>query len=225
MVFIYNKGIILVQTDIWIKMNKLNLLIIFMLLSTSLYGYSKKIIIESFSTKANAKRGLAIYKKKSNYKKLEKLAKENNFEILTRKSENYYIIVAEPIFKKEVGVKAYKLIKKDHKGAYPTTYVAPEDAVVKTQKLISKKAQPVIKKEKVKEIAPKKKQTVEKMPVKPVEMLKTKSIETKPKKVSNKVEESSDFNISDILKYLLLISILSAIIFFYLKLKRIYDKY
>jgi len=150
-------------------MKKILFLILILSLTTLLQAYSKKIIFVSFSSEKRALNSLNLFKKSSNYKKLDKLAKENDFKIYTRASGKYYIVVAEPLLLRSVGVQAYKLIKKSYKHAYPAPYVplVVEEKIVVKEKI---KEKPKPKKEVVKVVQK------QKMPTIPKDINKTKEV-------------------------------------------------
>ena len=100
-------------------MKILSLLIYLFLASSLLEGYSKKIILGTYSKKSNADRELSKLKSKiPEYKKLHQLSKENDFDIYVRPYGKYHIVVVEPIKNKKVLFTSLNIIKKGFKGAF-----------------------------------------------------------------------------------------------------------
>jgi len=80
------------------------------LLTTTLFGESK-IIIAAFSTKEKTDKALNLYKTSLSYKKLLTLQKKDKFQVYTRTSGKYFVIVAEKFQKKDVAQEAHNVIK------------------------------------------------------------------------------------------------------------------
>ncbi len=256
-------------------MKKISLLMILMLLSTTLYGYSKKIILQSFSKEENAKKSLSNYMKNDNYEKLDGLAKENDFKVYVRKSGKYYIVVIEAIYSKKLLAEVSKIVKQNYKHAYTSSY-SPSKTSKKSQveKKITQKAtivKPILKittqedkkitkvkkvdiveKEKEVDIVAKQDKKIEvkkdKEKVYLVQDEKIKDLEIKKPKEIKKSQDVqgyiyseldemlktikekaenfiSSISIVDMIKYGILFIILSMIIFYFIKFKRIYDEY
>ena len=173
--------------------------LLFILLFTShVQAYSKKIIFASFSNKANANKSLNAFKKTFSYTKLNNLAIKNGFKIYIRQSGKYYIVVAEPIKLESVGIKAYKLVNQEYEKVNLNTYLAQEIVSVEDIKR-----------------------------VKPIEKYVEKKVKIKEKIVTTKTKTSSNYDIDiwSILKYVLIISFFFILIYYYIKLKRIYNQY
>jgi len=188
-------------------MKKVFLFLLVLLFTTSLQSYSKKIIFASFSNQTNAKNSFNTFKKTSSYTELNKLAKENNFKIYVRQSKKYYIVVAEPIRLESTGIKAHKLVKQEYENVNLNTYLPPEIVTVK-------------------DIEPKN-LTKDAIRVKAIKKQIEKKEEIKEKVVTIKTATplSLSMDIWSILKYVLMVSFLSILIYYYIKLKRIYNQY
>ena len=226
-------------------------LILLLILSSSAWGYSKKIIFSSFTTKQSAEKSLSRFLKSAKSTKLNSLAQENNFEVHIRQSGKYYIIVAEPLTDKTLLLKTLKIVKKSYKQAYPNNYTPPvvevveeevlkEVVVAKTQELNVSEEKVVVaveekQIEKVKEVE---------VPLHPV--VEQKTVDTNTTDVNRTKQESvaeivesnisvkkvietpyteNTIDLELILKWLLLFVILSVMIFYFIKFKRIYDEY
>ena len=184
-------------------------------MASSLQAYSKKIILSAFSNDANAQRSLEMFKKTKAYGELYKLSKKADFKIYVRESGKYYIVVAEPILLREVGVQAYHIVKKEYKNAYLNAYEVPKN--------ITEKDAVEVKKVKILEAT------------KEVQTLKVEKKELKPQLDKNiivadnadSIEKSIDFamDLIDILKYVAIFIVFMVLVYYYRKFKRIYDEY
>ena len=202
---------------------------------TSLEAYSKKIIFATFSNEQNAQKSLNSFEKTESYEKLKKLSLKHDFKIYTRASGRFYIVVAEPFFQRKTAVKAYKIIKQKYKNLYANIYTPPETQQVDSNKSLLKDN----KKEKVVKVEEKdtKILKVAKVPVKSIqittlekkkaETLEVKAVEEEIIVKEKSLEKTVDFamDILDILLYLSVVIFLGVIIYYYIKLKRIYDEY
>ena len=214
-------------------------IILLLILSSSAWGYSKKIIFSSFTTKQSAEKSLSRFLKSSKSSKLNSLAQKNNFEVHIRQSGKYYIIVAEPLRDKTLLLKTLKVVKKSYKQAYPNNYTAPERE--KTQELNVSKEKVVVA---VVEKETREEAKAVEIPLHPV--VESKTVDTNITDVNITKQESvvevAESNISVkkeietlykedkidlelILKWVLLFVILSVMIFYFIKFKRIYDEY
>jgi len=200
------------------------LFVLFLLvIGSSLEAYSKKIIMSTFSNSENANKSLSTFKKTSSYAKLSSLAEKNNFEIYVRQSGKYYIVVAEPILSRDVGIKAYSLVKNEYKNPYLNLYTQAEPKVQKKiekfpSKEIDKELSTVSKKDIVKS------QEISNSP----KILEKKSddIELESKE-SQRVGNTMSFamDIFTILKYIAMFLVFLVLVYYYRKFKRIYDEY
>lgn len=236
-------------------MKKISLFVLIFLLSSSLYGYSKKIIFSAFSNMQNAQRSLQGFKETNSYQKLDALAKANDFTIHARVSGRYYIVVAEPFFSESTAQEAFRIGKKEYRNAYMNTYEPPEEPKKKLVKepLIKKvpeikkpdkpvkidKEESVVVQEIKKSIKIQKPQEIKnieknetKVVVKELKTVETEKTEIEKiveehNKTNNSLEKTKEFafNILDILLYLFLAIILGVIIFYFIKFKRVYDEY
>jgi len=224
-------------------------IILLLILSSSAWGYSKKIIFSSFSAKQSAEKSLSRFLKSTKSAKLNSLAQKNNFEVHIRQSGKYYIIVAEPILDKKLLLKTLKIVKKSYKQAYANNYTPPEVVVEEIPKevLVEKTQELNVSDEKV-VVAVEEKKTEEvkevEVPLHPVVETKTMDINTTDVNMTKQesVVETLESNISVkkeietlykedkldlglIFKWVLLFVVLSVMIFYFIKFKRIYDEY
>ena len=96
-----------------------------LLASASLHGYSKKIILKTYSEdyfKYFASEELNKFKYYSKYEELRKLSKENGFIIKVRPSGQYYALIIEPIQSKTILEKVMSLVKPTYKDAFSNNY-------------------------------------------------------------------------------------------------------
>jgi len=105
--------------------NFMFLAFMFLLITSHLNAYSKKIVFCAFSQESSAKESLEEFKKSSDYKEFNEIAVVNKIELFYKKSGKYFVIVAEPIFDLRVGIKAFNLVKKRYKSAYTMSYTPP----------------------------------------------------------------------------------------------------
>jgi len=223
-------------------------IILLLILSSSAWGYSKKIIFSSFSAKQSAEKSLSRFLKSTKSAKLNSLAKKNNFEVYIRQSGKYYIIVAEPIRDKKLLLKTLKIVKKSYKQAYANNYTPPEIVEKIPKEVVVKKTQELNVSEEKVIIAVEEKKTEEvkevEVPLHPVVETKTMDINTTDVNMTKQesVVETLESNISVkkeietlytedkpdlglIFKWVLLFVVLSVMIFYFIKFKRIYDEY
>jgi len=225
-------------------MKKIILFTLFLLLiTTSLNAYSKKIVFSAFSTELNAKSSLDTFKKTEQYAKLYKLSQENDFKIYYRESGKYFVIIAEPILKLNVGVEAFALVKSEFKSAYTMIYVPKEKSVV-VQEKIEKKAPIIvvtttkvedknssIKKieitteEKIKELktVPTANKEINSTKVKSEKSIEKKKELTVMTETYKKKEELID--VWAVIRYVIIFFFLFVVTFYYIKFKRLYDEY
>jgi hypothetical protein len=78
-------------------MKILIMMFIFLILSSSLQAYAKRIVFEKFKDRASAERAFDEFKKKKLYGELDSLAKGNDVEIHVCNSNGDNVLVAEPI--------------------------------------------------------------------------------------------------------------------------------
>ena len=185
-------------------------LILLLILSSSAWGYSKKIIFSSFSDKQSAEKSLDKFlSTPQKSQKLMALAKNNEFQVHIRESGKYYIMVAEPIRDKTLLSKTIKIVKKSYKQAYANNYTppkvpvevpkveAPKVAVEKTQEVNVSKAvvTPVVEKEKLKEKLIEEVEKVEKVeveiPLEPVVEIKTTDVNIITKESTAATQENN----------------------------------
>jgi sulfur relay (sulfurtransferase) complex TusBCD TusD component (DsrE family) len=218
-------------------MKKVVLLVFALLMFTSLHAYTKKIIFASFSNMENAEKSFKTFQESSLFQKLEALAKKNNFEIHTRESGKYTIVVAEPFYSKEVLEQAYVIAKQMYKSAYINKYEAPQVASLKNETQEQKKLQPAKevnvekKPTQVKEKKPaitKEKKQEERQEENIEEVLEIQPIDNKVvDTTSESIEKTKEFafGLLDIVVYLIMALIIGAIIYYVIKFKRIFDQY
>jgi hypothetical protein len=207
-------------------------IILLLILSSSAWGYSKKIIFSSFTAKNSAEKSLSKFLKSSKSTQLNSLAEKNNFDVHIRQSGKYYIIVAEPINDKNLLSKALKIVKKSYKQAYANNYTPPEIVIeeVPIEKVVEKTQELNVSEEKV-EVAVEEKEEVKESQTVDVNITKEESVEeilksTKPvKKEIETLYKEEKFDFVLIFKWLLLFTVLSIMIFYFIKFKRIYDEY
>ena len=226
-------------------------LILILILSSSAWGYSKKIIFSSFSSKQNAEKALENFlntPKKS--QKLITLAEKNEFKVHIRQSGKYYIMVAEPITNKILLSKTIKIVKKSYKQAYANKYTPPivitevpdELLLEKTQelnvsvakeKIIQKKAQEVVKEVQEVEVPLHPSFDSSTLDVNTADINRTKN-ETFTEPLESNVSVNKEIetlykedkiDLELLIKWLLLFVVVSVIIFYFIKFKRIYDEY
>ncbi|DAB27924.1 MAG: hypothetical protein A2513_09190 [Sulfurimonas sp. RIFOXYD12_FULL_33_39] len=135
------------------------------LASSLLHGYSKKIVLGTFSDKANADRQ---YEKLSiaipQYKLLQELSEVNNFDIHVRPFGKYHIVVVEPIKNASVLNESLQIVKGGFKQALVSDVESASESVDKVKK--------EIKIELPKAVLEQKKELPKKEPSKPVAELK-----------------------------------------------------
>jgi len=235
-------------------MNKIFLLLAFIVLTSSLQAYSKKIVMATFSNKENATKMIESLPEVA--PSVYKLSKKHKFIFKTRKSGKYYILIAEKFTDKKVLNTTLKKIKRAFKGAYSNNYTPPKE--LEKPKAVKPKKVIVVKKEKIKQAIVKKIVKKEKTPkaivkkvVKPekIELVKKENIAEKPivKKVipvkkeiikpkkelvkeepknSSQLETAKQI-FADYFQwwYAVLLIIAGVLTYYYIKFKKIYDEY
>ena len=223
-------------------MNKIFLLLAFIVLTSSLQAYSKKIVMATFSNKENATKMIESLPEVA--PSVYKLSKKHKFIFKTRKSGKYYILIAEKFTDKKVLNTTLKKIKRAFKGAYSNNYTPPKE--LEKPKAVKPKKVIVVKKEKIKQAIVKKVVKKEKTPkaivkkvVKPekIELVKKENIAEKPivKKVipvkkepkNNSQLETAKQIFADYFQwwYAVLLIIAGVLTYYYIKFKKIYDEY
>ena len=214
-------------------MKNLTLLLLTIFISSNLQAYSKKIILSSFVNKHDAEKSFKKYQTSSSFSKLDTLSKKHHFKIYVRPSGKYYIIVAEPLLSKKVRTQAYAYAKSYYKNAYSNNYTQAKKLKQTTIKKITKlKLEPKTIKRPVENIIP----ILVKTPLKVQTAEVDKSIQNsitqvKTVKVAPKKDQFALANlilpmdIFTLLQYFATFILVSVLIYYFRKFKKIYDKY
>lgn len=227
-------------------MKKIALFTLFLLLlTTSLNAYSKKIVFSAFSNAQNASSSLQEYKNTKEYQRLFELSQENGFKIYYRASGKYFVIIAEPILNKDVGIEAFELVKSKYTSAYTMLYVEDKKdtkakKIVIAEKVIEKIVRTVEDKNSSinnevskKAIVPEIKESNKTVALNSEQNTTTLKIEKTIKKEEKKEiisevykEEKKEFlDIWTIIRYIVIFFFLFVVTFYYMKFKRLYDEY
>ncbi len=231
-------------------MKNIVLLTLFLLLTSStLSAYSKKIIFSAFSNEKNANTSLEDFKKTSQFTRLNQLSRENNFKVYVRDSGKYFVVVAEPIYNKKVGIESFNLVKSNYKSAYTRVYekLFLEKKVVE-KKIIETKIVKVVEIKKIIEKKEELKKDINEtiLPVTSIvkeinstkeivkevkkEILEIKNqevkVETSPEKmiVYKKVDDKI-IDVWSVVRYVVIFFFLFVVTFYYIKFKRLYEEY
>ena len=226
--------------------NRVFLLLLCIVLTASLEAYSKKVILGTFSTELRAQNQMEQVLETSPI--ISSLSKKHNFDVKVRKSGLYYIIVAEVFYDRDVLNVFLKESRKTFDGLYVSNHtVSKTEVKVSEKKVLDKKPVKVqekkvkIKKEVIK-VTPleEKKPEIKKLEVKKeISKPKEKISNEKPvlqnpiKKEQVKLTEATSTDLNFFQKHfkwsylVILINLIVpiALIIYYIKFKRIYNKY
>ncbi len=229
-------------------MNRVFLLLFFLVITVSLEAYSKKVILASFSTEQRAQNMLKELPKLS--PTVFTLSKKYHFELKIRKSGKYHILVAEVFHNKKVLETFLKQIRKRFKGAYVSNHtlkikkkkpksiekpkVIEEKIIIEKPKLPKK----IIIQKKLEVVKQKKTLQVPEVKVKKETIVKEEEIqnndysvvitqlELQTQRFQTQTAPVVDFfqKYFDWMYFILFIAV-SMFVHFYIKFKRIYDEY
>jgi len=147
-----------------------------------------------------AEKSLKNFQNTKSFVELNSLGVENGFEIYTRASGKYFIVVVEPLLSREVGIKAFKLAKTEYKGAYLNRYepavIEPEEIVeeVSKEELVPKNEKKVVTEEKAVVEEEKKQVIVKDETIKPVEKIEVQEKQISVAPVQEKIESVVETN-------------------------------
>lgn len=221
------------------------------LAGTLLHGYSKKIVLGTYSKEINAKKEFdKLHSIIPEYAELQKIAKENDLKIHVRPFGKYYIVVVEPIRDRKVLYTSLNIIKKGFKKAFVSDapVIEEENTLKEDVKAEQKKEMPlkeseeavievkeehnisketnIIEKEQVLESTADKKSSESNLSLTKPPVLKTNKSE-----LSEKTKECITPGVLDRTlnyfswSYLIFAVLLGLIIYYISKFKKIYDQY